>query len=123
MGVINTINKSGTEAKQIESVKKKLLEDSEPFKVTFDEETFNMHKKREEMRTSRERLHMPRDQEDEEENQIDVINNESRPSTLDNGTLTKLLESLGNTDIFRFLVFDFGGLGLGLGMTCNQMTC
>ena len=51
----------------------------------------------------------------EEENQIDVINNESRPSTFDNGTLTKLLESLGNTDIFRFLVFDFWGFGFGFG--------
>ena len=38
MGVINTINKSGTETKKIESVNKKLLEDAEPFVIHDDDE-------------------------------------------------------------------------------------
>lgn len=97
MGVINTINKSGTETKQIESVNKKLLEDSEPFKVSFDDETFNLHKKRKE---SRMHSSQHEDEEEGEDNQIDEIKRQEHPNrqtTMDSeNKLAKLLESLGN---------------------------
>lgn len=83
MGVINTINKSGTETKHIESVNKKLLEDSEPFVVHYESEAQKSKKDEETIR------------EEDEENQIDDISNKDVAVAITmNTSSTKLLETL-----------------------------
>lgn len=86
MGVINTINRSGTETKHIESAKQKLLEDSEPFKVHFDTDAQKNVQKRDEIA-----------EEPDEENEIDVIETNDVSMEIDpalKGKVTKLLETL-----------------------------
>jgi len=92
MGVINTINKSGTETKQIESVKKKLLEDSEPFVIHFDNDAFGVSQKREKDNVSVD------EDDDEVVSDKDVTMSINNDDTSIKG-LNKLLESLGEISV------------------------
>lgn len=90
MGVIATINKSGTETKQIESVKKKQLEDSEPYVVHFESEAYKLTQKKNKVDEQEEH-------EENEENQIDVISNKDVDVSIyqkNKDKQTKLLETL-----------------------------